>query len=466
MPFERAREAVSPAAVSRPAADGSPRRSVVPTAAGRSLWLAAAWTGAGAAVLCAILGVVAVAICWLPVSGTTGRVNSTIHAGLLSFLASVHGGVTVDGTPATFLPLGMTVAVGLVAWRAGCALADAAADLGERDPARLAVAGVAQALSFALVCLLAAPLASLGTSGVPPVGVAVASLLLFALTGGSALVRLSPLSDWCAACVPSGLGSCVRAGAAAVTVYLGAGAALVAGSLAVHHGRVELLSQQVGGGWGGVPVLLLGLLAAPNAVIAGAAYLAGPGFAVGSATTASAVSTAHGTLPAFPILGAMPDGHGAGPAVWLLVVATPVAAGLVAARMAGRAPEWRVRLRELGMTAVVSGLAMAVLAWQGGGSIGSGRLRTIGASPLWLGLAVTLEVAAVAGAATGALAIWRWHTSRTAAEPEPAVSPEPAAAAEPAVSADPPGLVVVAGHGEDADKDANKDADEADELAG
>ena len=42
----------------------------------------------------------AVAVCWLPVSGTSGHPKSAIHAGLLTFLASVHGGITVDGTAA------------------------------------------------------------------------------------------------------------------------------------------------------------------------------------------------------------------------------------------------------------------------------------------------------------------------------------------------------------------------------
>ena len=92
------------------------------------------------------------------------------------------------------------------------------------------------------------------------------------------------------------------------------GALLVAGSLVMHHGEVETISRQVGGGWGGVPILVLGVLAAPNAIIYSIAYLAGPGFALGTGTSVSLTSTAHGTLPAFPLLGAVPSGHGANPA--------------------------------------------------------------------------------------------------------------------------------------------------------
>src|SRR3954451_9843985 len=103
--------------------ESSTRRSVVPEAAARSLWKAAVWTGVGAAVVCAVVALVVVAVCWLPVSGDAGtggnHANSTIRAGLLTFLAALHGGVTVDGNFAAWLPLGMLIAVGVTAWRAG-----------------------------------------------------------------------------------------------------------------------------------------------------------------------------------------------------------------------------------------------------------------------------------------------------------------------------------------------------------
>ena len=44
---------------------------------------------------------------------------------------------------------------------------------------------------------------------------------------------------------------------------------------------------------------------------------------------------------------------------------------------------------------------MFVLAWQGGGGIGGGRLHTVGASPWRLGLFVAVELAVVACAALG-----------------------------------------------------------------
>ena len=76
---------------SAPADDAAaPRHVVIPGLAGRSSWLGAIWTGAGSAVLCALAGIIAVAICWLPVSGTDGRITSTLRAGLLTFLGALQ----------------------------------------------------------------------------------------------------------------------------------------------------------------------------------------------------------------------------------------------------------------------------------------------------------------------------------------------------------------------------------------
>jgi uncharacterized protein DUF6350 len=431
------------------------RRSVVPRAAGRSLWRAAMWTGAGAAVVCATVGILAVAVCWLPVSGPGGRAHSAIHAGLLTFLAALHGGVTIDGTSTSFLPLGMLAAVAITAWRAGAGLADAAAGIGECDPLRLALAGLAQAVSFTGCCLVAVPYATLGTSDAPFLGVAIASFLLFALSGGTALVLYSPLSDVLAERMPASVRAGARAAGAVLGAYLAAGALLVAGSAVVHHARVEALSAQVGGGWGGVPVLLLGVLAAPNAAVAGASYLAGPGFAVGG-SSASAFATAHGVLPAFPLLGAMPDGDGANLPVWVLMALTPLLAGLLLARSACREDGWIARWQLVGTATGGVLLGLFVLGWQAGGAIGAGGLSTIGPSPWRLAFAVTAAVAVVASTALGATAV----RSRLAG---------PVDRTRPSERADAAGRLQLladavrsrTGQDADADTDAGDDADDA-----
>jgi hypothetical protein len=391
--------------------DATARRSVVPTAAGRSLWLAAAWTGAGTAVLSAIVSIAVVAVCWLPASAGSGSASSAIRAGMLTFLAALHGGITVDGLSAAFVPLGLTLLVGAVAWRAGCGLADAAADLDEQRPRALVRAVALQTVVFAATCGAAAHFATLGTSSVSVPAAVLAGLVLFAVSGGIAFVGTSSLGDDLADRTPDWVRRAVRAAAAGVTVYLGFGAVLVAGSLVVHHAQVETLSRQVGGGWSGLPILLLGILTAPNAVIAGSSYLAGPGFALGSGSAVSLGSTVHGTLPAFPLLGAVPSGP-ASPSVWLLAVAAPLVAGWSAARVVRGGSRWLLQLRDLGLGAALAAVVAFVLAWQGGGAVGSGRLHAVGASPWQFALALGGGLAVASTAALGVLAALAWWHGR------------------------------------------------------
>lgn len=417
--------------------DAAPRRTVAP-AATRSLWLAAVWTGVGAALVCAIVSIAVVAVCWLPASAGSGSANSTIRAGILTFLTALHGGVTVDGVPVAFVPLGMTLVVGLVAWRAGAGLAASATELGaHRTTTLVQIAGV-QAAAFAVACVVAAAQASLGTSDAPIAGVAVAAFLLFAVTGGIAFVRGSALADAIAGEAPGRVGPAIRSAALAISVYLAAGALLVAAAVLVHHGRVEALSQQVGGGWSGVPVLLLGVLAAPNAVIAASSYLAGPGFALGSGSAVSLSSTVHGTLPAFPVLGAVPSGPATTP-VWLLAGAAPVTAGICIAVLALRRTDaWAVRFGDVALGAVGAGVGGLVLGWQGGGAIGSGRLSSFGASPWRFGAALGGGVltAAVAALAVAAAVGWlRGHRALDEGAETPTAAPA-ALAAVASVAAD------------------------------
>jgi hypothetical protein len=362
----------------------------------------------GAAVVCATIAIVAVAALWLPASSdTTGRTSSAIHAGLLTFLASVHGGITVDGVAGHWLPLGMLLIVGVTAWRAGAGLADAAAELDETDPTRLTIAAGAQAFSFALAVVLVVPFASLGTSDAPILSTGAAALLLFICSGTASYVRSSALRDVLLARIPDEARLALRAGVAALACYVLAGAVLLAGSIAVHHGEVTTISRQVGGGLGGVPILLLGVLAAPNAIVYAISYLSGTGFALGSGTSVSLTSTAHGTLPAFPLLGAVPSGHGATPVVWAFAAITVVVAGLACARVAHGAGGLVPAIRTALAAALATTLFMMVAGWQAGGSIGSGRLRAVGPSPWQLGLSVGGEIALVSVAALGVVALVR-----------------------------------------------------------
>lgn len=376
----------------------------VPDAMSRSLLRAAAWTGGIAAVTGAVLGAVIALLCWLPEAGVAGHPLSAVRAGVLGFLAAQHGGLVLDSVPTSLAPLLGSCVVAALAWRAAATLTDVAAQLGERRRPALVRAGLAQAASYAGVCLVLVPLSRLGTTSARPVPVALAAFVLFGCVAVPTLVKPA---------LPAHVRAGVRGAVAGLAAYLGAGALLVAGSLVIHASEVMRLSRQVGGGLSGVPVLVLGVLCAPNAAVAGAAYLAGPGFAVGTGTAFTAFSTGHGVLPAFPVLGALPSGNGANAFVLGWMIVSLLGAALLAAHVAGS----EEGVRGVAVAVAAAGCGMALLAWLAGGSIGNGRLSTVGASPWQVGLTVAGQIATVALAYLGV----RWlRRRRDALEPDEA----------------------------------------------
>jgi hypothetical protein len=386
--------------------DKHPPRGTADTG-GRSVLATAVWSGGASAVLGASIGVAIALVCWLPDAGVSGHPLSAVRAGLLGFVAAQHAGITVDGVPTAFVPLGATIIVGLIAWRAGAVLADAADRHAETRGNRLAAALAVQALSYALASTFVAVMGTLGTSSASPLPTAVASCLLFGAVAGASLCRSPVLIRWWRARLAEYVVDGMRAAAAALAVLIAAGALLVAGSLLMHADRVMRLSGLVGGGVSGLAVLLVSVLCAPNAAVVAGTYVTGAGFAIGNGTIVSPFSTSHGTLPAFPILGAVPDGHGADPFVLSWLVVALVGTGGAAACLLRRRPRAGA-LRALGIAAAASGMALAVLAWLSGGAIGAGRLRTVGASPWRVGAWFALEVAVVGLAVLAGDWLWQW----------------------------------------------------------
>jgi hypothetical protein len=200
--------------------------------------------------------------------------------------------------------------------------------------------------------------------------------------------------------LPPGVRPLLRSAAAGLAVLVGGGALLLATALAGHLGRVADIGTALGGGDpGGVELLLVGVLAVPTGVVWAASYAVGPGFAVGLATSVAPSGVALGPVPAMPLLGALPAA-GRAPAVSLLALAVPLAAGVVVGLLAARRPR-----PTPGATAtlalasgVLAGLALGVLAALSSGSFGSVRLSALGPDGLAVGLAAAVEVGAVAAA--------------------------------------------------------------------
>ena len=259
---------------------------------------------------------------------------SAIRAGLLTFLAALHGGVVVDGTSAQFLPLGphhprraWSAGEPAAAWpmppptwpsrtRAGSSsphccrrrsFTAAGADRRAVRPSRHQQRTVARRRRRRLAAVRRSAVAS------PSCGPGRCANVLRAAVPASVRPRRPRRRQprW----------PCMSASRRCSSPW----------RLVLHAGRVEEISRQLGGGWSGIPVLLLGVLAAPNAVIAALAYLLGPGFAIGAGATVSVGSGAHGVVPAFPLLGALPHGRPTPSSGWPSP-APPLLAGLARRR--------------------------------------------------------------------------------------------------------------------------------------
>lgn len=191
----------------------------------------------------------------------------------------------------------------------------------------------------------------------------------------------------------------VRAGVRAAWIALGAllGLAVLTLAIALVQGIVTVLDLQeaLAPGRMGTIALVLGQLAyVPTMVVWALAWLAGPGFAVGQGTLFSPSEVVSAPLPAVPALGVLPEPGQPGLG-WVVLVPVLVGAGV----------GWwlhRRRFQETWWQAVLSGVVTAgtvavlaaVLTHAAAGSIGPGRLATVGASPPAVAGALAWQVAA------------------------------------------------------------------------
>ncbi|MDO5026015.1 MAG: DUF6350 family protein [Trueperella sp.] len=160
----------------------------------------------------------------------------------------------------------------------------------------------------------------------------------------------------------------------------------------------DIHSSYLAGVDGVIGLALLQLSYIPNLLAWVAAWLLGPGFAIGANTNFSALGTTAGPLPAFPILGALPQVGTKVPAVLALVA--------VLALIAGAVRTWRLTKQDDAVTplaaltsrtavaGVVLALGNAVWALLSGGAIGPGRMAEIGPRPELIFLATLGLIAA------------------------------------------------------------------------
>ncbi len=172
---------------------------------------------------------------------------------------------------------------------------------------------------------------------------------------------------------------------AAVIGLFAAGGVLVTISLVRHFGQVTAtLADLEAGPVGALALTLLGILSLPTLDIWAMAVLVGPGFALGPTEGLRAFGGQVESLPALPVLAAIPTAVPAWAPALMLV---PVALGWLSGRI-----RWGRDLPTLsgalvsavGVAAVVMALVTG-LAFLASGSLGGGRLAEVGPAPLVVG---------------------------------------------------------------------------------
>jgi uncharacterized protein DUF6350 len=353
------------------------------------------------------------ALCYLPVAAVIGLARTlegqgglggAAHAGLAGWLLG-HGvpiGTSIGslGLP----PLLLTV---LVVWRLNRAGLHVTRAIGARRSGRTGDA-LLVAFSIGLTYSLLGSIASLAVDGkgteVTPGRAAINFFVLGLLGALAGSLRGTDALGVLARRTPRPLRDGLRTGVMAALFILAAGAAATGLSVAVDGGQAaETISVYQTGVAGQAGITLVSLAYGANATVWAAAYLLGPGFALGTGSEIGLTGVVVGKLPALPLLAGVPDGPmgATGAALLAVPVLAAMAAGwLLVLRLQrdGRPGEkldlpWSRVLGGSLLAGPAAGLVLGVACRASGGSLGAGRLATIGPDPWQVALIATVMVA-------------------------------------------------------------------------
>jgi hypothetical protein len=368
-----------------------------------------------AAVAAAVVPVAAVVGLWLalvvvqtldPAGGLSVGGCATL-AGRLLVLA-VGGGLTLSSGSLVLAPLLLTLGLAWGLARVVRAVVHAREVVEAGPVARVSGAAALAALAVVLAVAFAAdgPGARVGWGRTAAgAAVVVAASCAWGALRESGTGR-ALLDRW-----PGLLQPVPRAVLAGLLTALALCLAVVAVAVASDAAGYAALSGSLGGAAAGAVGLLgLEVLLLPNAAAAVLGLAAGPGFSIGSATLVSVHGVTLGSVPALPLLAALPDTQ-AVPLLAFVSQAIPALAGLVAGTTVGRrlGPEDGGSLVAAAsglVTGVGLGLTSAALVAVAAGSLGTGALASVGAPAVATGVAVAAQ-SAVAAALAAAVVRWR-----------------------------------------------------------
>ncbi|MBO1902179.1 hypothetical protein J4H92_09495 [Leucobacter weissii] len=394
----------------------------------------------------AIIAVVGVLLWWLAfdLAAEPGDVVAGISAGWLlahfvplgfsldadAALSLGLGGGALDFT-LSLAPLGLTLLTVVLAFRAGRRFA--------REGAKGAAGVLGGAIGFAVaaggIAVLASPLPDWplwACAAVPALCYAASSgagYLLHAATAGHAWWKsmtrrvqrlVEPFGELRASALPGRAAEVIRLAAASVAGLATLGALGFAVAVVVGYVDIVALGQGLHPDVLGLILLfLLNLVLLPVACVWGIAWFSGAGFAIGAGTSVTPFETLLGPLPAFPLLGAVPEGWGwAGGLAPAAVVLSAIAIGALAgARSDLRHSSLSVAIVVPLLAALLAGLAVAGLSALATGAAGPGRLAVVGPAPWLVGGLIALELGF--GLVPGVLARRLDLESRREPDPEP-----------------------------------------------
>ncbi len=365
------------------------------------------------------LAVLVVLLAWIG-EGAAEPIGDALALAGAGWLLGTGVTLAVPAGELGIAPLGITLVFGVLAFRGGTRAAQA---LPEPPSTRGAVgltvvAGATAALAGGLVAavstsplVVADPTASavaVGLLGAVCVGVAVLRSTRIDGPGERVLRSTSPR-----------LRRAVAPAGAVVAVLVMVGAALTSGLLVARASRVADLVASLAPGWLGMLALLLAsILLLPTLMVWALAYAVGPGLALGAAGQANVAGVEPSVLPGIPVLGALPQAVPQQVAVLVVVVTYLLAGGAAATVLARSSVPWpteqhvaesssdrqgprrqalAAQLADLGVAAVLAGLAVAWVASYVSGPAGPGNLGTFGPVPWHVALAVSVGVSVVGG---------------------------------------------------------------------
>ena len=313
-------------------------------------------------------------LAWATAGSATGNTGDPLRAALWIWLGAHQVPFSLALPPAniagylSYLPLGAVI-LPIFAIRSGI---NRVIDRLDNDTSLLPLARLLFAIEYSVAAMLLSYFSS--TQSVKPVWylapVFVFPLVLVtAATVGRRLV----------------FGQAVLYGSRALALLLGISSIILGISIFTHLSTVKNLTTVLEPGiLGGLLLLLLNILYIPNAVVATLGYFSGAGFAVGSGTMIAPWRFDLNSIPAFPLLGALPTGKS------LFALFGIVLVILTGALLAS----WTIDLnmKILVQSLVVSALMCVVIGIAGSGALLTDAMSAVGVSPWKFTLTLVAEL--------------------------------------------------------------------------